>query len=235
MATLKDIVNNVLTESGYQELDTVVGNGSNTARRILGLGQREGRTLAKKNWTILLKRNVLSTASSAESYALPTDFDRFIDNTHWNVSQQRRMAGPISVQHWQANKSGVGTLTVNDRFQIRADGNQNRYFIDPIPTSAESVSFFYISKAWCRANGGERQVKWLADNDVLLLDDFVYELGLKWRWLHSQRRPYQEEYGEYVVERDKAIARDGDLATLSILGPSEDIRPFANIPETGFG
>src|SRR3990167_764738 len=123
MTALLEIVNDVLIETGYQELGTVVGNGSNTARRILGLANREGRMLAKKNWKILLKRNIFNTASSAENYSLPTDFDRFIDNTHWNLSNASPMDGPVSTQRWQENKSGATLITVNDRFQIRADGN----------------------------------------------------------------------------------------------------------------
>lgn len=233
--SLKTHVNNVLNETGYPELSTVVGNTARVAKRILALANREGRSLAKKDWSILLKRQVFTTASSAESYALPSDFDRFIDNTHWNLSDEDLMEGPVSTQRWQANKSGVVTITVNDRFQVRADGNQNRYFIDPVPTSQENISFFYATDTWCRSKGGTRQTRWNADDDVLLLDEFVYELGLKWRWLHAMRRPYAEEYNEYIRERDKAFARDGGMPTLRILGPVEDFKPAANTPETGFG
>lgn len=235
MATLKEICNDVLAETGYQALTSVIGNSAQTPRQLLGLAQREGKTLAKKDWKILLKRNVLSTASSAEAYKLPDDYDRFIDNTHWNVSEADPMFGPVSTQRWQANKSGVVSITVNDRFQVRADGNANRFFVDPVPTSAENLSFFYAADTWCRSNGGERQAKWKADNDVLLLDDFVYTLGLKWRWLRAKRRAYDEEYREYERERDKAYARDGGMPILSILPPVDDWSPQANVGETNFG
>lgn len=234
MANPLDLINDVLSETGYQTLSTLIGNGSNTARRFLAIANRAGQVMARKNWSILLKRNIITSASSAESYVLPSDFDRFIQNTHWNLTNEEPMDGPISVQRWQANKSGVAAITVNDRFQIRADGNQQRYFIDPIPTASEQVSFYYATKNWCRSLAGVRQSEWLADTDVLLLDDLVYGLDLTWRWLKAVRRPYGEEYNEFLRERDMAFARDGDAPTLRILGPVETT-PTANIPETGFG
>src|SRR3990167_9116615 len=91
MATLLEIVNVVLPEIGLPQVTTVVGNTNQTARLALSLANREGKSLAKKDWRILVKRNVITTASSADSYSLPTDFDRFIHNTEWNSSTQDRM------------------------------------------------------------------------------------------------------------------------------------------------
>lgn len=236
MATLREIVNSVLTETGYPELDTVVGNGSNTARRMLSLANRSGKTLSRKDWTILIKRNVITVVPNAESYVFPSDFDRFVDNTHWNLDEAQRLDGPITTQAWQASHSGmVGAITINDRWQVRADGNQSRFFLDPIPSVQDEISFYYIANTWCRANGGTRQAYWKADNDVLLLDSFIYELDLIWRWLRANRRPYAEEYSECMRETDKAFARDGGMEVLRILGPIEDWVPMANVGEAGFG
>lgn len=236
MATLLELCNDVLNETGYGSLTTVVGNGAETPRQLLALAQAEGRMLAEKDWKILLKRNVLTTFSSAESYALPNDFHRFIDNTHWNLAEADPLFGPVSTQRWQANKSGVVSITVNDRFQVRADGNANRFFVDPLPTSAENLSFFYATKRWVAPKGGgDRRDKWEKDNDVLLLDDEVYRLGLKWRWLRAKRRSYDEEYNEYTRIRDKTFAEDGGMPILSILPPVDGWTPQANVGETGFG
>lgn len=192
--------------------------------------------MSKKPWRSLVKRNVITTASSAEAYALPSDFDYFVDNTFWNDSNDEVMEGPLSDERWQADISGLLTVTVNDRFQIRADGNDNRLHIRPVPTSAENVTFFYISNGWCRSAGGTRQSEWLSDTDVFLLDDYVFELGIRWRLLQAQRREFQIELGEYNRELNKAIARDGGLKTYRILGPVEQDFPHSgNIPEAGFG
>jgi hypothetical protein len=234
MPTLKQLINNVLPEIGLPTLATIVGNNSQTARLALALCNRTGRSLAKHNWRVLIKRDVLTTVSSAESYSLPSDFDRFIHNTEWNETTAFRLFGPVADEDWQADLSGLVAGTVDNRFQLRADGNASRIFVRPVPTSAEDLTFFYASNGWFASNGGQRQTAFQADNDILLLDDFVFELGLKWRMLRAANRVYQDELAEFLVELNKKRATDGGMKTLSISGP-EDFSPAANVGETGFG
>lgn len=236
MTTLIQVASRVFPEIGLPAPSTVVGNTNQDAVRFLALANREGRSLAKHPWRILVKRNVITTASSAEAYALPSDFNYFVDGTFWNDSNDEMMSGPLSDQRWQADISGLLTVTVNDRFQVRADGVNNRLFVRPVPTSAESLTFFYVANSWCRSSGGQRQTAWAADNDVLLVPDYVYELGVKWRMLQSHRRDFQLELAEYQQELAKEKARDGGLSSLRILGPVEDsFPPPGRVPETGFG
>lgn len=234
MATLKSLVNNVLPEIGLPTLETIVSNNSQTARQALALANRTGRSLAKHNWRILIKRNVITTASSADSYSLPSDFDRFIHNTEWNDTTAFRLFGPIADDDWQEDLSGLISPTVDKRFQLRADGSSNRLFVRPVPTSSENLTFFYAANTWCASLGGQRQSSFAADTDVLLLDDFVFELGLKWRLLRAANRIYKDEFAEFLLELGKWKARDGGMKTLSISGPSE-FSPAANTGETNFG
>lgn len=233
--TLLETCNNVLLRTGYQSETTIVGNNGLNARKILAVAQIEGRTLARLDWKILLKRNIITTASSAEAYALPSDFDHFVDNTHWNLTKKTIMDGPVLTQRWQANKSGVTTLGIYDRFQVRADANSNRFYIDPVPTTADEFTFYYVANSWCRAKGGTRQTQWKADTDCLLLDDLVYELGVEVRWLKANGRPFQMAEIEYEREKYKALARDGGMAPISIWAPMDELPIYANVGETDFG
>ena len=233
--SLLELINTPLPEIGFPQFTTVVGNTNQLARQALALANREGRSLSKHDWRILIKRNVITTASSADSYSLPSDFDRFIHNTEWNASTQTRLFGPTQDTDWQADLSGLTITTVEDRFQIRADGANRRMFIRPVPTSAESLSFLYAANTWCASVGGQRLSAFAADTDTLLVDEYVFELGLKWRLLQAQKRDYQIELAEYTNELGKAKARDGGMMTLRILGPVEDWTPQANVGETSFG
>jgi hypothetical protein len=235
MSTLLSLVNARLPEIGFSELSSVVGNQSQLAKQALGCANSLGKSLAKHNWRILIKRNTISTASSAESYSLPSDFDRFVHNTNWNDTTAFRVFGPVSDEAWQEDLSGMVGTTVDDRFQIRADGNTARLFIRPVPTSSENITFFYACNTWCRSAGGQRQVKFLADDDVLLLDDFIFELGLKYRLLEAQKRDFASAQAEFLVELGKRKAEDGGMANLRISGPVEQWSPRANVGETNFG
>lgn len=233
--TLLQLVNSVLPEIGLPSLTSVVGSTNQTARLALALSNRNGRSLAKHNWRILIKRNVITTASSADSYSLPADFDRFIHNTEWNDTTSQRMFGPVEDEGWQEDLSGVVATTVDDRFQLRADGNSARLFVRPVPTSAENLTFFYACNGWCRSGGGTRQSEFIADSDVLLLDDYVFELGLKWRLLRAANRIYTDEQAEFLIELGKRKALDGGMRSVRILGPVEEWTPGANVGESGFG
>jgi len=235
MATLKQLLNNVLPEIGLGALDAVVGSTNQTAKLGLALANRTGKSIAKHNWRILIKRNTITTVSSADSYSLPSDFDRFIHNTEWNDTTSQRLFGPVSDEGWQEDLSGVVATTVDDRFQIRADGNNSRLFVRPVPTSSEDLTFFYASNGWCQSAGGQRQSEFKADTDVLLLDDYVFELGLKWRLLRAANRIYEPDRSEYLQELDKRKALDGGARTLRILGPVEEWTPGANVGESNFG
>ena len=237
--SLLNLFNNVLPEIGFPTVTTVIGNTNQTVTQFLRLANREGKSLMKyRDWRILIKVQTFTTVSSADAYALPSDFDRFVPNTEWNQANTEILNGPLSDERWQADLSGLTTVTVNDRFQIRADGASNRFFIRPVPTSAENVSFFYVADTWCASNGGQRQSAWAADTDTILFDPYVYELGIKWRWLQAQRREFEVERAEYVNERAKAYARDGGMRTYRILGPIDTEQIFpppGRIPESGFG
>src|SRR4026207_1826645 len=116
MATLLSLVNNVLPEIGFRAVAAVVGSQNKTAQLALAAANRTGRSMAKHNWRILIKRNVLTTASSADSYSLPSDFDRFIHNTEWNETTAFRLFGPMADEDWQADLSGLVAGTVDNRF-----------------------------------------------------------------------------------------------------------------------
>lgn len=235
MATLLSLTNNVLPEIGFEQLSTVVGNQNRLAKQALALANRVGRSLAKHNWRVLIKRNVITTVSSADSYSLPSDFDRFIHRTEWNDTTNQRMYGPVSDEGWQEDLSGMVGTTVDDRFQMRADGTTARFFVRPVPTSSEQITFFYACNTWCRSAGGQRQSAFAADSDVLLLDDFVFELGLKYRILEAQKRDFGSAQAEFLIELGKRKALDGGMSNLRIQGPIEHWEPMANVGETGFG
>jgi hypothetical protein len=235
METLLATVNNILPEIGFPTLTSVIGNSNQTAVQALAAANRAGRQLARKPWRILVKRHTFNTVSSAESYVLPSDHNYFVHNTEWNTSNTEFMSGPLSDERWQADLSGLITTTVNDRFQVRAAGNNDRFHIRPIPTAVEEISYFYVNKNWNRSASGVRQDEWKSDTDVLLLDQESYELDLKWRILRLQRREFQHEQAEAIRVMNTAFARDGGMKTYRILGPIEDNVVPGRVPETGFG
>lgn len=201
--------------------------------------------------TVTLSKPATATTTgiyvfSQSDYPLPTDFQRIIDNTIWDRSRFWSMRGPQSPQQWQLYKSSViGRASIQRRWRFRNaswlsgvnSGQQLRFSIDPVPTdNGSSFVFEYVSNAWCASQSGTPQVRWQADTDVGILDEYLLTLGTRWRVFRRLGMSYSEELNEYQMMEAKAIAHDGGAPILDLTPPDRLtlIGPW-NLPETGFG
>lgn len=171
-------------------------------------------------------------------YALPTGFQRPIDNTMWDRSRYWQMRGPMSPQQWQLYKSSIiGQASIQRRFRFRQISGVTVFSIDPVPTDNGSpLVFEYVSNAWCQSNTGTPQTMWQADTDTGILDEYLLMLGTRWRVLRRLGFSYSEELDEYERQVSKAMASDGGGAILGLV-PRYGLNLLGpwNIPETGFG
>lgn len=181
------------------------------------------------------------------NYALPADFQRPIDNTFWDRTRYWSMRGPQSPQQWQVYKSSViGSASVQRRFRFRASNviygtggtpGTSVLSIDPTPfDDGARLVFEYVSNAWCQSATGTLQTQWGADTDTGILDEYLLQLGLQWRFLRRLGLSYNEELDDYEREVDKAVAQDGGAPVLSLVPSATPwlVGPWG-IPESGFG
>ena len=179
------------------------------------------------------------------SYALPADFDRFINGTLWDRVDSRPVTS-VSPQVWQESKSGLISADIFKSWRIKANDNAKELFIDPTPTVTQctfeqrdgvqvkvGLAYEYISKNWALSTASVRQATFSADTDTFILDDELLELSLKWRWLNSLAQSYTEEKAEYLRALSIAKAQDGGASKIQMDGGT-DYR-YPNIPETGIG
>ncbi len=104
------------------------------------------------------------------------------------------------------------------------------------PVSQLSTSGMGSGATFTMGWGNLTQPDWVADTDVMLLDEDVLELGVIWRLQHRLGLDYGEEKAEFDNRLDLLVARDGGTATLD-LAPYDRLTlvgPY-NVPETGFG
>lgn len=217
----------------------IVNNSNETAKLALRSAQQAGQELMRRyNWLALVTEHTFTTVASQEDYDLPADFSLLVNSTLWDRSNYEHIRGPMSPQAWQEYKSSVlaSTNTVWKRYRIRNVSGSTKYSIHPTPDSADNLVFEYVSTHFCKSSGGTGQASWQADTDVGVLDEYLLELGVRWRMLRRMGLSYDAELAEYKNEVSQAIARDGGAPTLSVtprrhyhlIGPS-------NVPETGYG
>lgn len=237
--SLLTICQNVADYVGTSKPTLIVGNTEETAVRLLACAQAAGKELQRRhNWLALITEHTFSTVASQEDYDLPSDYSRLLNQTLWDRSNYEELRGPLTPQQWQEYKSSVlaTTSTIWSRYRIRNVSGTVKFSVFPTPTAVNSFVFEYISKNWCESSGGTDQEAWAADTDTGILDEYLLELGTRWRMLNRLGMVYAEEKSEYENEVGQAKARDGGAPILNISGRKryQLIGP-QNVRDTGFG
>lgn len=190
--TLLTIAQSVLRETKNSSIPTtIIGNTQDVAYQILEVLKVTMVELARSyDWQELQREKTFSSVSSTEGYDLPTDFDRFINDTFWNEDEMWPVKGPMTPEEWRILKnSSISGGATTEYFRIR----NGQTLIFPIPSSAQDYIYEYITNKIIESSGGTGQTEWLADTDVPVIDDYIVRLDATWRWLAKNGRPYSEE------------------------------------------
>lgn len=231
--TLLTICQNAVEEvTAFEKPTMIVGSNNATARVLLAAAKREGYILAQRGvWQQLIREATITTANGTASYALPSDFGRVIPLTEWDQTNYWKLFGPSTMITWQTLKSGIITEGVRRWLKIFND----LVYIHPTPTSADTLSYWYITNQWCESSSGTGQTTWAADTDVARLDEEILTMGVKYRFLKNNGLPYEEEYNEYQREADKALVRFGaERLHLDRSVPQTSASGIVNIQEGSF-
>lgn len=181
----------------------------------------------------------VSITISKDTYPFPTDFEAFVHRTQWDRSRRWELRGPESPQSDQWVRSGI--VATGPRRRYRQIGRTpNAFRLWPPPTSTDTPATLvseYRSLYWATASDGVTAKNgFSADADTCVFPDDVMIAGLKfyfWRTKGFNSSDLEEDFVRY---RDRAMARDGSAATLSMSRRRWPIFVSpANIPDTGFG
>jgi len=165
-----------------------------------------------------------------QDYSLPADYDRMVDDTHWDRTNHWRNIGPKSSQEWQTLQGGVISTGPHERFRIY--GNKLRLW--PAPTSVLNMAFEYISKYAVVATGGTAPTKetFTVDTDTCVFPDDLMLAGVKYYFLKAKKFDFGIEKQDF--DRILSTRKSQDTpSTVQSLAPSRVsglITP-ASIPE----
>lgn len=236
--TFLELVQQAMGEIGMPEPTALFGNVDDQSRQLISLSQREGKEFSslshsRGGWTALHKEHTFTTVSGTADYALPSDFEYFVDRSFWDGSMKWNLIGPITAEEKQILRYGTVISGPRRKFYVR-DG---RLYLVPTPDdTGDIIAYDYYSNSWCKNEFGEAQKRWSSDLDTYVLDEDCFILGLKWRFLRAKGLDYSEEQKSYYDACMTSLARDGGQRDLSLSRPSPSILlGFNNIPDTGFG
>ena len=169
-------------------------------------------------------------------YPGPTDLGWYMPQTGWDANFRWQLLGPLDEQEWDVLQYGISPAGPRIRFKIQA----GQIYVNPCPSATQKdlIAFQYISNAWCKnATTSVGQSVFALDTDLLLIDEDVFIMGMKWRLLRAKMLNYQQEYKDYTRALDRVKARAGGSRSLPLNASQDGIRLLnnQNVPDSGFG
>jgi hypothetical protein len=190
--TLLTICTDVIKETKSSSVPSlIIGNNDDVAQQILQAVKTSVTYLARTyQWQELQREYSFNSVVNQAEYNLPSDFDRIIDNTFWNATQNWAMIGSNTPEQWRILKNSLLTQAETvEYFRIK----NNQIVIHRTPTAVENYVFEYVSKNIIKSSANVEQTEFLADSDVPIIDEYILKLDTTWRWLKNNGRAYAEE------------------------------------------
>ncbi len=172
---------------------------------------------------------------SQTKYALPSDFDRQINRTHFDKSKHWEMLGPESPQQWQWLKSAY--ISTGPRIRYRILGN---YFqIWPMLGTNEYLGFEYISNNWVTSvssTTGPDKTSFTIDTDTCVFPDRLMVLGIKLKYFSIKGFDTTDIRRDFEEQLSLAKTHDAGAPTLSFSPRiSSVLVGWENIPDSNYG
>ena len=211
---------------------TVSGIGINQNMTLVSVNAGAGTCVISEAATA---SGTVTITFSQTIYAMPSDFDRQVDRTHWDKSMKWELLGPTTAQQWEWLLSGYIATGPRIRYRILAD----KFQIWPPPAATDVLRFEYISTFWVATSAGTAPSKasFTIDTDTCIFNDSLMRAGLKMKWAQAKDMPQAQGYQrEYMRLLDIAKAADGGAQTLSMAPRQGSILiTWDNIPDSGYG
>jgi hypothetical protein len=235
--TLLTMCNTVLSQNGFREYATVVGNSDPGAKQILALANAELKSVSDSyDWPHREVEYTFDTVVDQSAYNLPAAFKALAVDSVFDADQYYRLKGSMPVPQWNMLKyGGWGTLdrTVFKLTYTPATGiwvlNLN-----PAPTEVLGKVLVYYTKN--RAlQAGVGQELYTADTNTPLIPEDIVELGLNWRLRRAKGLDFSAELAEYSATIPNRLAQFQALGSIPVGGYQCPELTEGYVPENGYG
>ncbi|MEO5329949.1 MAG: hypothetical protein H7829_17095 [Magnetococcus sp. THC-1_WYH] len=184
------IAQNVADEVGVPRPSILVSATDPIHQKIYRHINKVGTSLMRAHpWQELRKvQSITAVAQALQTSAVPSNFDRFIPETFWDLTGKTLINGPISPTEWASLSANSYADTAVKKFTVRAGD----IYIIPTPTAGDSYSFHYVSKNWVLDQDTTTEKSSVStDGDTLYLDDQLVISGVVYEFLRGEGQPFQ--------------------------------------------
>jgi len=181
-------------------------------------------------WQSLQSQQTFITVAQEDqtNTPIPEDFRRFVSDSFFNRTTNRKLSGPLTPQQYQQAQVWPQLVAPYLCWRER-DGD---FLINPIPPAGETIAYEYISAYWAKSSAGQAKAEFTSDDDTTYLDEELLKLDLRWRWKEAKGLDYGEDMATFERALSLALGDDGGSGMLNQAG-ADWPRPLwaANIPD----
>lgn len=193
-----------------------------------------GRELVSVHeWQSLLRTHSFVTTTEDE-YDMPSDYDRFVNQTGWDRTNQLPLGGPLNAQEYAfLVNTGLAPSTIYVCFRVAK--NKIQVLPDPPPVGL-TIKFDYISRYWVGDGSTFTKDKPTAKTDYVYFDSIFMQKFLKLRFLEAKGFDTTAAVGQFTVQWNAQTGNDRPAPVLTLArGRTFPYLGYRNIPETGYG
>lgn len=232
--TLLSAVNNAQRLLSLSVTASVIADTQETQQLLYGLANSEAADVLRREfyWPLLTRtKNFTASLASLQAAGKASDFSRAVPDTFWNTTTKRPIAGPLNAQEWSRANGQPVTSAIQQYAMFRYDG----LHLFPNPTSADAISYDYITNTPVLAADTTYKTAFSVDTDTYVFSEDVLKLALIWRYKQSKGRDYAEDLRNYELALASEYEAQRGAARVLSLSPSDDPDiGAANLP-TVFG
>jgi hypothetical protein len=211
-ASLTNVVNIV----GVDDTCSVSGAGVPVGTRVLSAS---GTTVVMNAAASATNVGAALTFSK-DTFSMPADYRKWINQTQWDRTNNWPMLGPISPQEYQWAASGVVQTGPRERYrQVYMSSGLPGIRLWPPPNGVDApatLSYMYLSSYWVLSSASPPVPKATitADTDTCVFSDDIMIAGLKsrmWRAQGYDSTAYDQDYARIF---SRVLSQDGGAQVL---------------------
>lgn len=232
--TAKTIINRVAGELGLGQSPDPYASSDMAFTQLTALLNAAGQELSTLHEWQSLRSVKEFTTTTDSTYTLPTDFDRIVNQTFYDLTNDVPVQ-TLSTQQWSVLEgAGLGTDTIYASFRMKA--NALDLWPDPM-TAGLSMRYEYISRSWATDEDGAGIDFTTEASDIVLLDPLLVQKFTKLKFLQAKNLDSRSAAQEF---ENIFLARTGQVEASPILNaacPGNGFRLLGagNVPDTGYG
>lgn len=194
--SLLTICQDAADEIGIAAPSSVIGNTEPDVQKLFRMVRKVNQRLTNRiQWNSLRRqREYTLIGQSEQTDIFPTDLQRMIPETFWNVTQQFNIAGPKTPVEWQSLRAQQYDNDVSSKYTIQG----RRLFMIPNPRAGDKSEFEFQSNEIVVSETGTPQTEWLSNTDLPVIDGELLTYGVIYMFQKSEGLEYLDSYNEFM-------------------------------------